>query len=452
MTILLCAPSEMDPPTIASVLDRYGLDPVPVSPEELETNFSKGVDQAVLVIPQQGVVVIGERVSEARRRLGGGVFLMVACPQLKPSDRKEILECGASALVTPSGWRGAPIGERILAELIVRGIVQPSSFGSLQGATERMRRLYRDIETVAPLSDPALILGETGTGKELVAREIHRCSGRQGSLMAVNCAALTPELLESELFGHERGAFSGAVTSRKGLLAEAGHGTIFLDEIGDLAPSAQAKLLRILEEKKVRPVGSNQWHPVHARVVLATHRDLEGASSNGAFRQDLHERIRGFSLALPPLRERRADLPLLCEHFVQEYNREHSGGRTIPDGALDPLFRYPWPGNVRELRQTVRRAAAFADSESGPISVLSLLDAVQRNRTSLATPGIPFDPAVDTWQTVHDRARALYFRTLLEETGGNKELAAKRAGISRSQFYEIFKKIDGAGDGPEEDG
>jgi DNA-binding NtrC family response regulator len=448
MTILLCAPPEVDPPTIASVLDRYALGPISVPPEWVE--IPREVDQAVLVIPQQGIVVVGERVSQLRRQLREGVFLLVACPQLRPSDRREVLECGASVLVTPSGWRGMQIAERILAELITRRTVKPSSFGSLQGATEPMRRLYRDIETVAPLSEPALILGETGTGKELVAREIHQRSGRPGSLMAINCADLTPELLESELFGHERGAFTSASASRRGLLAEAKEGTVLLDEIGDLAPAAQAKLLRVLEEKKVRPVGSNQWHSVQARIVLATHRDLEGASESGAFRQDLFERIRGFTLNLPPLRERRGDLVLLSQHFVNEYNRDYAGQRTIPEGALDPLFRYHWPGNIRELRQTMRRAAAFADNENGPISVLSLLDAVQRGRPLSALAGIPFDPAADTWRAVQDRARAHYFRALLRETGGNKDAAAKRAGIGRSQLYEILKQIGAAEDeGPE---
>jgi transcriptional regulator with GAF, ATPase, and Fis domain len=451
MTILLWAPPEVDMATITTVLERYALGSIPFRPDSPEAEVPGGAELAVLIVPQQGVVVVGERVSQVRSRLGEGLFLLVICPQLKPADRKLVLECGASNLITPSSWQDVTIAERLLAEMIRRRAVQPSSFGSLQGATEGMRKLYKKIEIVASLSDPALILGETGTGKELVAREIHRCSGRSGSLMAINCAALTPDLLESELFGHERGAFSGAVAARKGLLSEAGHGTVFLDEIGDLAPSAQAKLLRVLEERKVRPVGGNHWHPIHARILLATHRDLEGASTSGNFRQDLFERIRGFTLHLPPLRERRADLALLSEHFVEEYNHEHSGSRMIPEGALDPLFRYHWPGNVRELRQTVRRSAAFADGETGPISVLTLLDAVQRHRVSPNQVGIPFDPTTDTWKSVQNRARALYFRSLLAETGGNKDLAAKRAEVSRSQLYEILGKIEGA-NGEDHDG
>ena len=442
MTIFLCAEAEeVDLRAVAAVLDHYALSSVPVLLKDLNGRLPATARRAVLILPRQDMVAVGERVSRVRSYIGEHLSCIVVCTQLRPADRREILACGASELVTPAIWRSASIAERILGELIALGDIQPTSFGLLRGATELMRKLYRDIGTVARLSDPALILGETGTGKELVAREIHRCSGRSGGLMAINCAALTPELLESELFGHERGAFSGAVASRRGLLAEAGLGTVFLDEIGDLAPSAQAKLLRVLEEKRVRPVGSNQWHQVQARIVLATHRDLEGAARSGAFRQDLYERIRGFTLHLPPLRERLADLVLLCQHFVEEYNQEYAGQRTIPGGALDPLFRYHWPGNVRELRQTLRKAAAFAESETGPISVLTLLDSIQRSPVAPPGSGVPFDPTTDSWNAVQERARGYYFRALLRETAGNKKLAAERAGVSRSQLYEILRQL-----------
>ena len=367
--------------------------------------------------------------------------LLVCGPQLSVSDREELARCGASSWLVPRNWSDEAVAERVLAEFIAASDVEPASFGNLRGATEPMRELYQDIDTVAPTSEPVLILGETGTGKELAAQEVHRCSGRTDPLISINCAALTPELLESELFGHERGAFSGAIGSRKGLLAEAGQGTVFLDEIGDLAPSAQAKLLRVLEERKVRPVGSNRWQPIHARIVLATHRDLEAASQNGGFRQDLYERIRGFALHLPPLREHRADLILLIQHFVEEYNRDYPGNRTIPSGALDPLFRYDWPGNVRELRQAIRRAAASA-RDMEPISLRRLSDAVQRRGPVAPLHTVPFDPAADTWRAVQDRTRSLYFHSLLRQTRGNKEDAARRAGLSRSQLYEILKQIE----------
>jgi DNA-binding NtrC family response regulator len=313
-----------------------------------------------------------------------------------------------------------------------------------------MQDLYRRLEKVAPLAEPVLILGETGTGKELVAGEIHRRSGRKGELLAINCAALTPELLESELFGHERGAFSGAVAARKGLLVEAGPGTVFLDEIGDLSLSSQAKLLRALEERKVRPVGSNRWQEVHARIVLATHRDLAEASEEGRFRPDLFHRISGLTLHLVPLRERKADLLLLAHHFLAAYNEAYPGRRFAPAGAFDLLFRHAWPGNVRELRQAVWQAAAYAEDQDGAISGVSLSEWVQQRDHAGTRRQMAFDPAVDTWRDVLERVRASYFRALLAETGGNKDLAARKAGLSRSQFYEILKqnraRQDGSGD------
>jgi DNA-binding NtrC family response regulator len=440
MRILLTAPAEVDLDAVAGVLGRHDIEAAP-APLEGPTRRDC-LDGVVLILPFQGVVALGERVAETRRRIGGEVPLLVCCPQLTPGDRQGILRCGASRLAVPARWGGSAIAVRVLAEFIGLGQVQPSSFGMLRGATAAMWRLYDDIATLAPLADPLLIRGETGTGKELVAKELHRESGRPGSLMAVNCAALTPELLESELFGHERGAFTGAAGARKGLLSEAGAGTIFLDEIGELPTSAQAKLLRVLEERKVRPVGSNRWHPVQARILLATHRDLEEATEGGTFRQDLYERIRGFTIEVPPLRERLADLILLARHFVEEYNREYPGLRTLPDEAVDPLFRHDWPGNVRELRQMLRRAAA--DTAAGPVSTLRLLDAVQRRQAQHLAGGRFFDPGTETWRTVHDRVRAQYFQAVLEEAGGNKELAAKRAGLSRSQFYEVLKQIGAA--------
>jgi len=259
--------------------------------------------------------------------------------------------------------------------------------------------------------------------------------------MAVNSAEFTAELLGSELFGHERGAFSGAEKQRTGLLVAAGEGTFFLDEIGDLTPAAQAKLLRVIEERKVRPVGGNRWEPVRARLILATRRDLEGAAEE-QFRRDLYERLRGFMVRLPPLRERRADLPLLVQRFLDEYNQEYLGARKVPAGVLDSLFRHTWPGNVRELRLAVRQAAAYATGPDGQISALHLLEPAQRQAPQIEPEhSVRFDPTRETWRQASDRMRARYFRAVLAETDGNKEMAAERAGISRSQLYEILKNL-----------
>jgi len=437
MKILLIASSGVELEAVTARFRAVGLDTVATALPHLAARRGAPSDLAVLILPVEGVVALAEGVAEARACLADAVPLLLCCPQVKPADRQALYACGVSDLAVPGRWVPSAMAARILAQLIVKGAVEPAGFGTLRGATERMRELYQDIATMAPLGEPVLILGETGTGKELVAGEVHRVSGRPGTLMAVNCAALTPELLESELFGHERGAFTGALSARRGLLAEAGAGTVFLDEIGELPTGAQAKLLRVLEERKLRPVGGNKWSQVHARILLATHRNLEEAVRTGSFRRDLFERIRGFSIELPPLRERMADLSLLAHCFVDEYNRRYSGTRTLPEEGLDPLFRHDWPGNVRELRQLLWRAAAGI--ENGPINALRLVDAVQR-RQARTQPGLAFDPLSETWRTVHDRIRNQYMRAVLLSAEGNKDLAAKRAGLSRSQFYELLKQ------------
>jgi DNA-binding NtrC family response regulator len=302
--------------------------------------------------------------------------------------------------------------------------------------------LYQHIQKVAPLSEPVLILGETGTGKELVAREIHNRSGRPTDrFLPINCAELSSDLLGSELFGHERGAFTNANQARIGLLSEAGEGTVFLDEIGDLDLNAQAKLLRVIENKEIRPVGSNKWLKFRARIVLATNRNLEENCAEAKFRKDLYERIRGFTLELPPLRERRADISLLAYHFVEEYDDQYGGKRKIPEGALECLFRHDWPGNVRELRSIIRKASAYADN-SGRISTSILQDAVRGRDSIRPKHYIIFDPTTDTWRDLIKRVQEIYFRAVLAETHGDKEAAARISGLSRSHFYEKLKELD----------
>ncbi len=446
MTQLLCGPQDFGVTALAAALGEHGVEAFACTFSELEDRapLHPPVSRCFLVSPEQGVVSVGERVVRLRERLTNGIPLVVCTPRPTVETRKALLASGASEIITPGGWTTRHVTDRILAELVSAGEIHPTSFGLLLGATAPMLDLYHRADKVAPLEEPVLILGETGTGKELVAGEIHRRSRRRGDLLEINCAALTPELLESELFGHERGAFSGAVSSRRGLFLEAGGGTVFLDEIGDLALSSQAKLLRALEERKVRPVGSNRWQEVHARVVLATHRNLEEDCEDGRFRLDLFHRISGLTLHLPPLRERRADLLLLAHHFLEAYNKAYPGRRFAPPGAFDALFRHAWPGNVRELRQAIWQAAAYADDKDGPISSVSLYEWVQRRDHASAKRQLAFDPALDTWKDVQDRVRASYFRAILAEAGGNKDLAARKAGLSRSQFYEILKQVNQA--------
>lgn len=401
-------------------------------------------ETAVLISSELGTVSIGEQTDVVRKQIGPTAKLILCAPQQTESDHQVLITCGASVVITPSSWSPLRVTERILAELILDGIVQPSTCGELRGATQQIRELYAHVERLAPLDEPILILGETGTGKELVARELHRRSYRKAEqLITVNCAELTPELMGSELFGHAPGAFTDARQPRKGLLTEAGKGTVFLDEIGDLDLKAQAKLLRVLEERKVRPVGSDRWHDFHARVVLATHRDLQEACVAGRFRQDLYERIGGFTLRLPPLRERRADIPLLAYYFVEEYARNYKTSLTIPSGALDCLFQSEWVGNVRALRALVRKAAAYADP-NGNISVAVLEESSRRTESIRSSNTLTFDSANENWRDFQHRAQAFYFRAVLAKAGGNKSAAAKLAGLSRSQFYEIWNSLEQA--------
>jgi len=358
-----------------------------------------------------------------------------------PANRDAIMEMGADDIISPVARTVAQIAERILAQMVLDGDIQPRNCGLLYGATQPMRELFRQLEILAPLDEPLLILGETGTGKELIAKEVHNRSGRPNDCLAINCAELSPELLASELFGHERGAFTGAVQTRKGLIIEAGEGTILLDEIGDLDLHAQAKLLRVLEEKKVRRVGGNRWENIEARILLATNHDLEEDSRAGRFRPDLLERVRGFTLQSPPLRERKADIPLLVETFVTDYEQEYDCQLEIPRGAVDGLFRHNWPGNVRELRSAVRRAAAYADKD-GLISSIMLQDAARRLHLVGLKNSIEFDPSSDTWRDVQKHAQASYFRAILAHAKGNRDVAIKLSGLSKSRFYEKLKESE----------
>ncbi len=446
MAITLFAQQEFPAAAVVAALRCEGVTAKSVQLEmRRRTNAPvKAGGTAALISSELGTVSIGEQTDVVRKQIGPTAKLILCAPQQTESDHQLLITCGASVVITPSSWAPLRVAERILAELILDGSVQPSTCGALRGATQQIRELYAHIERLAPLDEPILILGETGTGKELVAGELHRLSRRHAEqLLAINCAELTPELMGSELFGHAPGAFTDARQARKGLLTEAGKGTVFLDEIGDLDLKAQAKLLRVLEERKVRPVGADRWHDFHARVVLATHRNLEEACAAGRFRQDLYERIGGFTLRLPPLRERRADIPSLAHYFVEEYARNYKTSLTVPLGALDCLFQSEWRGNVRALRALVRKAAAYAD-QAGNISVAVLEESTRRKEPLRSSNTLTFDPATENWRDFQHRAQASYFRAVLAKAGGSKSAAAKLAGLSRSQFYEILNSIEQA--------
>jgi two-component system response regulator HydG len=299
----------------------------------------------------------------------------------------------------------------------------------LVGSGEAMRVLQTAIDAVARSSAPVLVTGETGVGKELVARAIHARSARsQGAFIAVNTSAIPQELLEGELFGHARGAFTGAAQSRKGLLTEADGGTLLLDEIGEMSFGLQAKLLRVVQFGEVRPLGTDRTHRVDVRIIAATHRDLGALVKAGKFRHDLYYRLNVLPVFVPPLRERAEDIPALAEHFLAEACRRAplSPVRSIGRDALRVLSKAAWPGNVRELASAIERAVVFGVDEMIDVQQIST---VPRQATAQDWPCASGAP----W-TLRHVSRA-YTEWVLDGTGGDKERAAGILGIDLSTLY-----------------
>ncbi|MBI2215981.1 MAG: sigma-54-dependent Fis family transcriptional regulator [Candidatus Rokubacteria bacterium] len=303
---------------------------------------------------------------------------------------------------------------------------------NLVGQSPRMVDVYKLIARVAALDTTVLVEGETGTGKELVARAIHYASRRADRpFVVVDCAALPETLVESELFGHERGAFTGAVASRRGLLETADGGTCVLDEIGELSSALQAKLLRVLQERTIRRVGGNETITLDVRVIAATNRDLKRQVTSGSFREDLYYRLNVVGVTMPPLRERRQDIPLLAQHFLDKYAR--AADKRVSGFAretLAVLADHGWPGNVRELEHAVERAVALSSSEL--ILPDDLPDHV-RGATAARGGGVP------DGMTLEDMKR-WYVAKVLEDTGGNKVRAAELLGIDRRTLYRILDR------------
>jgi DNA-binding NtrC family response regulator len=306
-------------------------------------------------------------------------------------------------------------------------------FGGLIGVSERMQRVYKMIEKVSQHEYPVLILGESGTGKELVARSIHFSGERKSRPFApVDCSALVPTLIESELFGYVKGAFTGAVQAKQGLLEAAQGGTLFLDEVGDLPVDLQAKLLRVLQEREVKPVGSTERRPLDVRIIAATNRDLEAAIRNGSFRQDLYFRLNVVQIKLPPLRERKSDIPLLVTSFLDKFTDPQAPARTISEDAMRRLVAYDWPGNVRELENAIERAVALG---SGPIVHVGDLP------SSLQYPSSERAPEKEELLPLEELERRAILR-MLRETGGDKLAAARMLGIGKTTLYRKLKQYN----------
>jgi DNA-binding NtrC family response regulator len=318
-------------------------------------------------------------------------------------------------------------------ELLREQLRTRPGFGGLIGVSERMQRVYKMIEKVSQHEYPVLILGESGTGKELVARSIHFSGERKSRPFApVDCSALVPTLIESELFGYVKGAFTGAVQAKQGLLEAAQGGTLFLDEIGDLPVDLQAKLLRVLQEREVKPVGSTERRPLNVRIIAATNRDLEAAIRNGSFRQDLYFRLNVVQIKLPPLRERKSDIPLLVTSFLDKFTDPQAPARTISEDAMRRLVAYDWPGNVRELENAIERAVALG---SGPIVHVGDLP------SSLQYPSSERAPEKEELLPLEELERRAILR-MLRETGGDKLAAARMLGIGKTTLYRKLKQYN----------
>ncbi len=335
----------------------------------------------------------------------------------KPFDSRELLQLVASALKLSgddTGSGNAATGEW-RAGLVTR--------------SPGMEDLLRQAKLVADSDASVLIYGDSGTGKELLARAIHRASRRlDRPFVAVNCGAIPGDLLESELFGHARGAFTGAVQAHKGLFQTADGGTLFLDEIGDMPLPLQVKLLRVLQEGEVRPVGSTQSVPVDVRIISATHRDLDEQKATGQFREDLYYRLNVVSLRLPLLAERREDIPLLATYFLRKLaERYHKPVPTLAPEAMALLVAAPWPGNVRQLLNLLEQALALATTSMIPATLVQ--NALKEDAAAL----IPFEEARKTFERD-------YLVRLLKITGGNVTQAAQLAKRNRTEFYKLLQR------------
>jgi two-component system response regulator HydG len=302
--------------------------------------------------------------------------------------------------------------------------------GAIVGASPQMMGVFKSIARAATSDATVLVLGESGTGKEMVARVLHARSKRsRGPFVAINCAAIPENLLESELFGHEKGAFTGAIGRRIGRFERAHGGTLFLDEIGDMSMALQSKILRAIQEREVERVGGGNPVSIDVRIVAATNRDLQQAVREGRFREDLYYRLAVVTVMLPPLRERGSDLDLLSVHFIAHYAREHGRPvRAVAEEVFNVLHRHPWPGNVRQLRNAAERAVVMADGEillpqHLPLDILNPPEAAQ----SSGAPG-PAEPPLVTLEEMEKRM----IRRALRETSNNVTVAAERLGIHRN--------------------
>lgn len=321
----------------------------------------------------------------------------------------------------------------------------PGMFEGMLGSNERMEEVFKTVGKVAKATAPVLILGESGTGKEMIANAIHRRSPfKDKPFVAINCNAIPENLIESELFGYEKGAFTGANSQKIGLIETAAGGTLFLDEIGDLPPPMQVKMLRFLQEKRIQRVGGRQEIEVDVRVVAATHVDLTAAIKGGRFREDLYFRLAVVVCKLPPLRERGDDITLLAQDFLKRFGKQNGRDNLAFDSqALEAISRYSWPGNVRELQNRIQRSVIMADSRwitCGDLEISPATEIGEKSMPSNAGIKVDFSQAAGLREARESLDRELVNQALAR-TDGNISAAAKELGISRPTLYELMSKL-----------
>jgi two-component system response regulator HydG len=307
-------------------------------------------------------------------------------------------------------------------------------FHQLIGKSPSMKKIYNLIERIRESSSNILLTGESGTGKELVAKAIHYNSSRkEGPLVAINCAAIPETLLESELFGYKKGAFTDAKSDKKGLIFEAHSGTIFLDEIAEMPPTLQAKLLRVIEEKEVRPLGDTSSYAIDVRIVSSSNRDIKSLIQQGLFREDLYYRLKVIDIELPPLRERKEDIPLLVGHFIEKFSREMKRGTLgVSEKALRILLDYAWPGNVRELENVIQRAITLSGHE--------MIQSEDLPHTLIqGTEEDIIEKSLQEKYTIEQLVNQ-YIKKVLIEVGGNKSKAAEILGLDRKTLYRKLQE------------
>jgi DNA-binding NtrC family response regulator len=346
----------------------------------------------------------------------------------KPVDNEELLLLISRALQVKRLLREV---EELKSELSER-----YRFSNIIGTSSKMNSIFQMMGKIARVDGTVLITGESGTGKELVARAIHFNGPRKdGPFVVVNCGAIPKDLIESEFFGHTKGAFTDAKTEKTGKVELAHKGTIFLDEVGELSPEAQVKLLRALGEKEIAKVGGTKTIPIDVRVIAATNKDLEGEMRKGSFREDLYWRLAVLSVHLPPLRERKSDISLLCEHLIEKYNEEiGKEARGVSEQALEHLMNYSWPGNIRELESVIYEAMVLSERP-----LIEEHDLPLRIRgTSSEKEDIFFEagkPLSKAIQAVTEKVEKRLIEKALEESGGNRTKAAQKLGISRKTLF-----------------